>query len=374
MNAFGKRNGGRLEPISWLVPYFLKLRNVISSSDTVSLAEAAYELVSPIMNSACVQMAKLNETHLSTSSPRHQAHPQPLTISPRIQARLSHGELTPDQVDNFSLFLQRVDREFMQHPIITNNKYTRWFSHGQASDEQLRHFIRQFSVFSNQFLVAALYKVINAPTLQQSRASREILLNELGVIYRKTSKNREAETKDGNHLDKDQDGDPRFVSTEGTVDGGICRFGAAHFEWLTKVAQGIGLGYGEIGKRRHGRETTLYFCDELHALYGSDDPQIAEGASFAVENWASAGFWEELVDGFVKIKENRLKDLKLAFFTWHSRVEAQHALHTLEELEAVYFEEGFDQDKFFQGGKKILDAIRVFWEGLENDRMNNVYQ
>ncbi len=260
----------------------------------------------------------------------------------------------------------------MQHPIITNNDYTRWFSQGQATDEELRHFIRQFSVFSNQFLVAALYKVINAPTLQQSRASREILLNELGVIYRNTKKKREAENNDDKSLDKERDGDPRYVSIEGTVDGGICKFAAAHFEWLTRVAQGVGLDYAEIGKRRHGRETTLHFCDELHRLYGSDDAQIAEGASFAVENWASAGFWQDLVDGLVKIKESRLKDLKLAFFTWHNRVEAQHALHTLEELEAVYFEEGFDPDKFFQGGKEILEATRVFWEGLEDDRVNNV--
>src|SRR5262249_17764754 len=148
-----------------------------------------------------------------------------------------------------------------------------------VSDQELRHFIKQFSVFSNQFLIAALQKVINSPTIEQSRASREILMNELGVIYRKHGQAigaRAALSED----QKDREGDPELVSIEGTVDGGICRFSAAHFEWLTGVAETVGLKYQDIGKRRHGRPTTLKFCDELQRLYGAEDGQIAEGASF----------------------------------------------------------------------------------------------
>ncbi|MBW4542584.1 MAG: hypothetical protein KME43_26155 [Myxacorys chilensis ATA2-1-KO14] len=288
----------------------------------------------------------------------------PLSVSDRIQKRLQQGELTPQQVDDFQNFLHQVDRELLQHPIITNNAYTRWFQAGNATDEQLRHFIRQFSVFSNQFLVAALLKVINSPTLQQSRASREILLNELGVIYRKLEGATNLQTPKTDE-EKDREGDPEVVSTEGTVDGGICRFRAAHFEWLTAVAEGIGLHYEEIGQRKHGSPTTLHFCDELQRLYGSDDPNLAEGASFAVENWAAAGFWQELEDGLTQIKQSRYPQLRLAFFTWHNRVEAQHAGHTLEELEAVYFRPEFDHAKFIGGGQQILDAIAVFWNGLQ---------
>ncbi|NWF58282.1 MAG: hypothetical protein HXY43_02905 [Fischerella sp.] len=295
-----------------------------------------------------------------------------ITISSRIEERLRRGKLTQNQVDNFQNFLTEVDREFLQHRIITNNTYTRWFRKGTATDEELRHFIRQFSVFSNQFLIAALLKVINSSTLQQSRASREILLNELGVIYRQPgqpSSSNLAQTEE----EKDREGDPELVSTEGTVDGGICRFRAAHFEWLLGVAEGLGLHYEDIGKRKHGRPTTLHFCDELQRLYGSDDPQIAEGASFAVENWAAAGFWQELEDGLTRIKQTRYPHLRLAFFTWHNRVEAQHAGHTLEELEEVYFHPDFDQAKFIQGGREILEAIAVFWDGLNSDRLNHIY-
>ncbi|MBD1913864.1 MULTISPECIES: hypothetical protein [unclassified Leptolyngbya] len=298
--------------------------------------------------------------------------PEGLTISSRIQERLQRGELVQAQVDEFAEFLTQVDRQLLHHPIITDNVYTRWFSEGQISDTELRHFIKQFSVFSNQFLIAALQKIINAPNLQQSRAGREILLNELGVIYRKPEQ-AIAPSTGLSEDEKDRQGDPELVSTEGTVDGGICRFRAAHFEWLADVANGLGLDFGEIGKRQHGRPTTLHFCDELIRLYGSADPAIAEGASFAVENWAAAGFWQELEDGLGILKQTRYPHLRLAFFTWHNRVEGQHAGHTLEELEEVYFHPDFDREKFMQGGREILEAIAVFWNGLERDRLEHVY-
>ncbi|HEY9858079.1 MAG TPA: hypothetical protein V6D16_01135 [Candidatus Obscuribacterales bacterium] len=292
------------------------------------------------------------------------------SISSRIQARLQQGQLTQDQVNQFQAFLTEIDRHFLQHRIITGNAYTQWFQQGEATDAELRHFIQQFSVFSNQFLIAALQKEINAPTLQQSRASREILLNELGVIYRKSGQ--AIASQPLTEAEKDREGDPELVGTEGTVDGGICRFRAAHFEWLVGVAASLGLDFADIGKRKHGTAATLHFCDELIRLYGSDDPQIAEGASFAVEHWAAAGFWQELEDGLARIKQTRHPQLPLAFFTWHNRVEAQHAGHTLEEIEAVYFSSDFDPVKFFQGGREILEAIAIFWDGLESDRLNLV--
>ncbi|MBD1850053.1 hypothetical protein [Leptolyngbya sp. FACHB-711] len=291
--------------------------------------------------------------------------PNSLTISDRIQTRLQQGELSAAQVEDFQQFLVKVDR-MLHHRIILNNPYTRWFQRGEATDAELKNFIQQFSVFSNQFLIAALQKIINAQTLQQSRSSREILLNELGVIYRKLDA--KVTASDLSDEEKDRQGDPELVSIEGTVDGGICRFKAAHFEWLTDVAAGVGLTFEDIGKRKHGSPSTLHFCDELIRLYGSDDPNLAEGASFAVENWAAAGFWQELEDGLSRIKQSRHSQLRLAFFTWHNRVEGQHAGHTLEELEEVYFQPNFDRAKFLQGGAEILEAIAVFWEGLDRDR------
>jgi hypothetical protein len=292
-------------------------------------------------------------------------------VSPRIKERLKRGQLTQGQVDQFRDFLDRVDHDLLHHRIILENPYTRWFRAGQATDPELVHFVRQFSVFSNQFLVAALLRVINAPSLQQARSAKEILMNELGVIYRRTA-GEAPSTRVLTEETKDREGDPDLVSTEGTVDGGTFRFRAAHFEWLLAVGEALGLGFHNLGKRRHGRPYTLRFCDELQRLYGSEDDRIAEGASFAVENWAAAGFWQELEDGFLAIKATRLSGLKVAFFTWHNRVEAQHAGHTMEELEEVFFAPKFDHARFFQGAHEVLDAIAAFWDGLEDDRIRGV--
>src|SRR6266545_6110403 len=228
-----------------------------------------------------------------------------LSVSPRIEERLRRGELTPQQVEDFRAFLADVDRDLLHHRIITDNRYTHWFQSGEATDEELRHFIRQFSVFSNQFLVAALLKAINAPSLQQMRASKEILMNELGVVYRKPGQPVAAGNGSRSDEEKDREGDPELVNIEGTVDGSVYRHRAAHYEWMLSVGEPLGLGYDDLGKRRLGRPTTLKFCDELQRLYGSEDGQVAEGASFAVENWAAAGFWQELEDGLSIIKKQR---------------------------------------------------------------------
>ncbi len=100
----------------------------------------------------------------------------------------------------------------------------------------------QFSVFSHLFVEAQLRKVINAADLDTYRTGKEILLNELGVVFNagRTPAAAEAGT------------DPDLVATEGTVDGGRFRFGAAHFEWLLRFAKPLDLGFDDIGKRRHG--------------------------------------------------------------------------------------------------------------------------
>jgi hypothetical protein len=89
---------------------------------------------------------------------------------------------------NFVAFKETIEHEFMGHPVVKKNEYTAWFAHGDMPIEHLRQFTIQFSVFSNQFLLAALNRAINADTLHAARESKEILMNELGVIYNKVDK------------------------------------------------------------------------------------------------------------------------------------------------------------------------------------------
>jgi hypothetical protein len=275
---------------------------------------------------------------------------------------------------NFEAFKETIEQQFMRHPVVTDNAYTAWFAHGSMTLDQLRHFTVQFSVFSNQFLLAALNRAINADTLQATRESKEILMNELGVIYndrgvvRHPSTPPPASGNDPSPADHDREGDPALVSTEGTVDGGTFRFQAAHFEWLLRFGQPLGLTFDDMGKRRHGTTNTLFFCDELFRLYGSDDYNEAMGAAFAVENWAAAGFWKQLISGLERVKRDQVPSLPLAFFTWHDKIEEQHKSHVWDELRECYASPKFREEPFIRAGVTMLDGVRSFWDGLDRDR------
>ncbi|MEK7432371.1 MAG: hypothetical protein AABZ74_04500 [Cyanobacteriota bacterium] len=269
--------------------------------------------------------------------------------------------------EDYQAFLKRVENEVLSHSIIKENKYTDWFKKGDLTLENVRYFTQQFSVFSNFFMVAQLKKLINAETIEEMRASKEILCNELGTVFkRKTSETSESLQKREDN--KEVEGDPALVNTEGTIDGGIFKFRAAHFEWLLDFAKPLGLGFKDLGKRRHGSESTLFFTDELERIYGSDDFIVGAGSSYAVENWAAAGFWKDLIDGLQKFKEKEKINIHLGFFTWHDKVESQHAAHTQDELAEIYFIEGFDEDKFIKSGQEMLEGVAVFWNGLNEKR------
>jgi len=204
--------------------------------------------------------------------------------------------------------------------------------------------------------------MINADTLEGMHASKEILANEIGVIFNAQK------TCSTTNSDPDTSANPDIVSTEGSIEGGQFRFKAAHFEWLYRMAQKLGLEFTDIGKRRHGTRATLFYCDELSRIYGSEDYLISQAASYAVENWAAAGFWNQLVAGFEKFNDTSEVTLPLGFFTWHALIETQHAAHTQEELEELYFEREIDEDKFIHDGNEMLDGVTVFWDGLDSQR------
>ena len=270
---------------------------------------------------------------------------------------------TIDKATRFLNFQNRINNLVLSHRIITHNGYTAWFKKGMQNLEQLKQFIVQFSVFSNQFLIAQLLKTINADSLEGMRASKEILANEIGVVFNSSQKAKHSDIKN-----IDQEEDPELVSTEGTVEGGIYHFRAAHFEWILRISNKLNLGFNDLGKRKHGTAATLIFCDELARLYGSEDYQTSQAASYAVENWAAAGFWDELIEGLTKFNQRHHMTLPLSFFTWHSRLEAQHARHTQEELEELYFTRSIREDDFITYGNQMLDGVAAFWDGLNNQR------
>lgn len=237
-------------------------------------------------------------------------------------------------------FKRSVASHIDDHAIVRMNRYTAWFARGEATLEELRAFTVQFSVFSHLFIEAQLRKCINARDLQSYRAGKEILMNELGVSF----------------------------SPGGSVDEGRFTFRGAHFEWLANFAAHLGLEFSEIGKREHGTPATLAFCDALMTWYACADPSTSTGASHAIEHWAAAGFWKELIAGLRRVKETRMPDLPLGFWLWHDQLEDQHAAHTDAELEAAFAQPGFDAQRFLRAGTAVLDAVETFWEGLRLER------
>ncbi len=252
--------------------------------------------------------------------------------------------------ESFLKFMARIDAQVRSHPVIVHNPYTEWFKKGTFSKQQAREFLVQFSVFSNEFLFAQMRKMVNANSIAEMRASKEILANELGVTF-----------NDGKDHRVDDTG---LGGLSGSINGGVFRFKAAHFELLARLAEQLGLEFGELGKRQQATPTTLYFCDELLRLYGSEDYAIATAASFAVENWAAAGFWDELVAGWQDFNNRNRTSLPIGFFTWHARVEANHAQHTTQELAEYYLSHRVDEDLFIDSANEMLAGVHQFWNGL----------
>jgi len=267
--------------------------------------------------------------------------------------------MTVTEATSTSDLTVRVDELVGRHPVVVDNQYTRWFAAGYATATEVRHLTVQFSVFSHFFVEAQLRKVINSADLETYRAGKEILMNELGVVFRP-----------GDGRAAPPGVDPELVSTEGSVDGGRFRFAAGHFEWLLRFAGPLGLDFDQLGKRRHATPSTWHFCQELLRIYGSEDPSTAEGASYAVEHWAAAGFWKELISGLSAFRARECTGLNLAFWTWHDKVEDQHAAHTADELAEALARPGFDGGKFLAGAADMLDGVHSFWVGLWQDHLD----
>lgn len=270
-------------------------------------------------------------------------------LGPDTRNHLYRGDFELAKAEQFSRFYRRIESTVFNHPVITRNTYTPWFSHAKLNSDEIRHFLVQFSVFSNQFLIAQLNKVVNAHSLEEMRTSKEILANEIGVAFNNPQKQNAS----------------KLGATEGSIEGGTFHFGAAHFEILAATAKPLGLEFSDLGRREHGTPSTLFFCDELIRLYGSCHYATAEAASFAVEHWAAAGFWAELITGLKNFKKTEGIKLPLTFFTWHNKIEENHARHTKEELEHYYFNSDIDEDAFIDDALEMLDGVYAFWKGLD---------
>ena len=255
----------------------------------------------------------------------------------------------------FDKFREKIDRELYPHPVIQNNPYTKWFRLGQASDEQVKDLIIQFGVFSMWFLPIEAERMACAAGTPGEKASRIILASELGVNLNMKTNDIEGETY--SHLD-------------------------AHIAWLRKMGVPLMIAPSILGRWEYGHESTHKFLKLLKKVYASKNVSIGSGASFAIESWAGFGigkgeeeqnnFWHELIAGLRIYNENRrtknLDSLHDGFFRHHFVLESAHVASVEEECGEIFKWEDFNATHWFFGAKRALDAIYIFWNGLDEAR------
>ncbi len=256
-------------------------------------------------------------------------------------------DMTRTIPNNIALLVDKIK----QHQVIVANPYTHWFAEGEATIQNLEDLLVQFSVFSLHFLPAQCKRMVNARKLGKKamKEARLILVTENGV------------RADGTWHDE-----------------------SAHINWLEETAELFNLKPPkipyELGDWDLGWGTTHRFLEELEAVYGSRDVSIAAGASFAIESWAGFGllkleteylnFWKQLIEGLVIFNSRGYfpEPVSPAFFEWHVGDEKEHAKSVERELLETFDLPQFNIEKWKEGAFRALDAILLFWVGLDEQR------
>ncbi len=250
-----------------------------------------------------------------------------------------------------------LTRVVYDHEVIRNNPYTKWFKQGDANTAQVIDLITQFSVFSNHFIPLEAKRMVNAATEAEEKEARAILGSEIGVS---------------------------IDAATGNIEGHRFSHNAAHIKWLRDLGEMLGLDRNQLGKWALGSEATHRFLKELEDVYGSPDNNIGSGASFAIESWAGYGigkgpeaesnnFWKELINGLEAYnRKNRngtgLPPLNMGFFKFHFGLESGHVANVEHELAEVFERPDFDRARWLYGASRALDAILIFWVGLDETR------
>lgn len=268
--------------------------------------------------------------------------------------------MTPDKT--FDGFSQEIEKTLLNHKVIIANPYTKWFKLGEANPAQVMDLFRQFSVFSNYFLIIQCKNMVFAETMEEETGARGILGSELGVSM-------DVET--------------------GDIEGKKFGHRKAHINWLRETAeplcQDFNIDPKILGRWSLGYHTTHEFLKRLECYYASPDRNRRAGATFAVEQWAAFGighgeecesnnFWRELVVGLEKFNKiyrrpKKLKPINPKFFQWHFDIELGHAHNVMDQLRAIYVTDTFDPELWLEGGEESLDALSIFWDGLNEARL-----
>jgi pyrroloquinoline quinone (PQQ) biosynthesis protein C len=207
-----------------------------------------------------------------------------------------------------------------------NNPYLERFQRAELTEEGLRYFAVQFFAFVKHFPRILATLLANTPDDAAADELCVILTSELG---------------DGNPKKRHEYLYHKFLRSVGVEPQE-----AATAPWL---------------------DSTRDYIEGLAELYGSDDYQVALGASFGLENMAIS-MWDQLIPGLMKLKQMRagLSGMNTVYWTFHRALEAQHEDAMMRALEETKKEH---EQPIRQGCKSALDLLEGFWMGLEKRQL-----
>lgn len=211
----------------------------------------------------------------------------------------------------------------VRHPAVHNDFLTR-FSRGDVTDKEFENFAKEFFHFSRTFPAILANLLVNTPDEAEAFELTKVLTSELG------------------------DGDPSL----------------RHELLFRKFLRSVGVDpHKAITDPMRPR--TKEYLDGLWILYGGRDHAEALGASFGLENMAIP-MWDQLLPGLRLIKEKRLRNMDIEYFTFHRELESTHE-DAMEEVSNIVGKDPASEKSFEGGIIRALDLLHGFWVGLEEN-------
>ena len=211
----------------------------------------------------------------------------------------------------------------LAHPAIHNGFLTR-FSEGEVTEKEFDDFAREFFHFSRTFPAILANLLVNTPDEDEAFELTKVLASELG------------------------DGDPS----------------RRHELLFRKFLRSIEIDPARLVSEGVKPSTNAYL-NGLWRLYGGKDHAKALGASFGLENMAIP-MWDQLLPGLRTVRERRLPNMDIEYFTFHRELESQHE-DAMEEVSALVGKDPASEESFESGIREALDLLHGFWAGLEEN-------
>jgi hypothetical protein len=278
------------------------------------------------------------------------------------------GQFTPDELQGYMRFKERIAQELPQHPVFTQNHFLDWFSDENLDDYHVQHFLIQFAIFAEGMAHAQFGQMQALDSAQQ--AAIEDMMSE-GFSSNEPNPFSQLNFTIQKNLSQNGNGTLSNYTDvkEHLMEGGLLRYMTPHYSLIAKVAEHLGMPFELLGQKELATENTAFVCKEMIKHYSHPDPEVSFAAAFAMEFWTEQGFWDQILAGLIRYKHTKgIADFPVAIFTWNGKHQDAYETARMKKLEHYYFNHVVNEEHFINAADDLLDTIMLFWEGLFSDR------